>query len=126
MGAERSERVREAVRTWIFGASLGCFAQRKMESPSMSASVTAPLASTCIGLKKRTAFMRASWPPRLPSIVVSKYLAAGETTALARASSTATSVRSVLESRCVSDGGTTESDGGAAEGRRRCGRAARA
>eukprot|EP00966_Prymnesium_polylepis_P083979 1944218-Prymnesium_polylepis.1 len=54
--------------SWILGASLGCLEKRKSERPSMSASVTAPVASTCSGLNKRAAFMRASCPPRLPSI----------------------------------------------------------
>eukprot|EP00966_Prymnesium_polylepis_P336348 7391539-Prymnesium_polylepis.2 len=83
----------------------------------MSASVTAPLAVTCSGLKKRVIFIRASCAPRLPSIEVSKYAAAGETTARARASSTSMSVRSELASRCVSeavDTATAESVGDAA------------
>ena len=54
----------------------------------MSASVTSPLDSTWSGLKKRTDFIRASCPPRLPWSDVSKYLAAGETSASARAMST--------------------------------------
>eukprot|EP00966_Prymnesium_polylepis_P244973 5666435-Prymnesium_polylepis.1 len=99
----------------ILGASFGYFEKRKSCSPSMSASVTAPFACTYSGLKKRTDFMRASCPPRLPSIDVSKYLAAGETTARARAISTSMLVRSELESRCVSDSvgaGTAERHGG--------------
>lgn len=36
------------------------------------ASVTAPFASTCSGLKNRAAFMRASCAPRLPFIDFSK------------------------------------------------------
>ena len=63
------------------GMSLGCFEKRKIERPSMSAAVTGlPIAWS--GLKKRTAFMRASCPPRLPSIVVSQYLTAPASTTL--------------------------------------------
>ena len=59
----------------IFGATdLRVFHQLKEGEVAdvRLASVTAPFASTCSGLKNRAAFMRASCAPRLPFIDFSK------------------------------------------------------